>query len=68
VPQKRLTDGELWACAEEYVRRHGYEAPIMAGMRADELLDKADFEGAANWTLIVKRINELLARPAGAAN
>jgi hypothetical protein len=40
----------------------------MAGMRADELLDKADFEGAANWTLIVKRINELLARPAGAAN
>ena len=30
-------------------------------MRADELLEKADLDGAAHWRLIVHRINELLA-------
>jgi len=61
-----LQEWELWACANEYIRQHGFDAPIFAAMRADDLMAKADLDGAQNWQLIVKRINELLATPVGA--
>jgi hypothetical protein len=63
-----LSDWELWACANDFVRRHGEDAAIHAAMRADELLAEAEFEGAKNFQEIVRRIEQLLERPAGPLN
>jgi hypothetical protein len=44
------------------------DAPIHAAMRADELLERGDLDGARAWRLIVARTRELLKPPSGAAN
>jgi hypothetical protein len=62
-----LSDWELWACANEYVRQHGFDAPIQAAMRADALDARCDLDGARNWRLIVDRIGQLLAGSSSAA-
>lgn len=59
------SEWELWACAQEAVRQHGLDAPIFAAMRADDLMDKGDLDGAATWRLIMRRADELIATPAG---
>ena len=61
----RITEWELWACAQHYVARHGEGAPIHAAMRADELMAQGDMAGARTFTAIVRRIEELLASPEG---
>jgi hypothetical protein len=63
-----LTEWELWACAQECVRQHQLDAPIYAAMRADELLERGDLDGARAWRLIVARTHELLKPQSGAAN
>jgi hypothetical protein len=68
LPAKLLTDWELWACANELIRRHYLDAPIHAGIRADELEQAGDWEGARNWKLIISRIEQLLQAPAGPVN
>jgi hypothetical protein len=57
---KLLPEWELWACAHEMIRQHAQDAPIRAAMRADELMEQADLNGAQNWRLIVHRIHKLL--------
>lgn len=57
-----LSDWELWACANHYVKTHGDDAPIFAAMRADELMEAGELEGARNFRAIVRRINGLLAK------
>jgi hypothetical protein len=42
------------------IREHALDAPIQAAIRADELMEQADLDGAYNWRLIVHRINQLL--------
>lgn len=63
-----VSDWEICACADEAVREHGFDAPILAAMRADKLLMEGDLDGAATWRLIVRRINNLLAVREGASN
>jgi hypothetical protein len=58
-----LSEWEIWACANEMVRRHGEDAPIQAAMRSDALLEKGDLDGARTWRLISGRARELLAPP-----
>ena len=58
-----LPEWELWACAHTVIRQYGFDAPIHAAMRADELLKDGDMDGAATWRLIVHRINQLLESP-----
>ena len=65
---KLLSEWELWACANEYVRQHGEDAPVHAAMRADELLEQGDLDGVANWRAILSRIHQLFAKPEGALN
>ena len=60
-----ITEWELWACANHYVREHQADAPIVAAMRADELLAQGDMDGARNFQAIVRRINQLLETPTG---
>ncbi|MDQ3483213.1 MAG: hypothetical protein M3448_07410 [Pseudomonadota bacterium] len=57
---KLLSEWELWARAHETIRQRQLDAPIFAAMRADELMEAADLDGAHNWRLIVHRINQLL--------
>jgi hypothetical protein len=40
-----LSEWELWACAQHYVKRHGEDAAVMAAFRCDELLAAGDTEG-----------------------
>lgn len=61
----RISEWELWACAQHYVKQYQAEAPILAAMRADELLDAGDVEGAHTFIAIVRRIEKLLSPLAG---
>ena len=63
-----ITEWELWSCANHYIRQHGEDAPIVAAMRADELLAQGDLEGSRTFQSIVRRINQLLEAPSGALN
>jgi len=57
-----LPEWELWACANECLNQHGEDAPIHAAMRADELLEEGDYDGALAWQLIVRRVHLLMSR------
>ena len=54
-----VSDLDVYRTAKLLVDHHGDEAPIHAAMRADELLDKGDLDGAAVWRRIVAVIKEL---------
>ena len=58
-----IAEWELWACADEMIRRHGADAAIEAAMKADELLEAGEIEGSRIWRLIMHRISELEAGP-----
>ena len=58
-----ISEWELWACANQAINEHGADAPIIAAMRADELFEQGDNDGARTWRLIVERINRLLSAP-----
>jgi hypothetical protein len=63
-----LSDRKLWACANHFVTKPQGDAPIIAAMRADELLAEGDLEGVKCFNAIIRRINELLSEPTGAPN
>jgi hypothetical protein len=63
-----ITEWALWACANEMIRRHGAYAGIHAALRADELFEAGDDEGAATWRRIVRRIHQLEASPPAMLN
>ncbi|MDG6078101.1 hypothetical protein E3U23_02690 [Erythrobacter litoralis] len=54
---------ETWACAAHFVSRYGTDAPLRAAARSDELLAASDLAGAQAFASIVRRINELVAKP-----
>ena len=62
-----IPDLDIYRSASVLVKRHGRDAPIEAAMRADELLEAGDLDGAAVWKRIVKAAEELLfkKRPTG---
>ena len=68
APPRLLTDWELWACANHYVSAHGEDAPIIAALRADELLADGDLDGADNYLAIIQRIHALLGKGLGQAH
>ena len=59
---------DIFRAAKLMVFQHGDEAPIHTAMRADELLERGDMEGAAAWKRILRAVDELLVRerPKGA--
>lgn len=62
-----IPNRDIYRAANVLVRKHGSEATLQAAMRADELLDRGDLDGAAVWRKIVKAVEELLSteRPTG---
>ena len=53
------SDLDIYRSASVLVKRHGQDAPIHAAMRADELLDAGDLDGAAVFKRILKALREL---------
>lgn len=51
---------DMWRAANLLVKRHGRDAAIVAGQRADECLSAGDTEGQRIWKHIVEAILELL--------
>ncbi len=54
-----IPDLDIYRTANILVKRHGQGAPIHAAMRADELLDKGDFEGCAVFKRVIRAVEEL---------
>ncbi len=54
------SDLDIYRSANKLIEQHGEDAPILAAMRADELMETGDMEGRAVWLRIVKAIEELL--------
>ena len=65
VTRPRITERELWACAQHFVQRYAADAPVFAALRADELLAAGEMEGARTFNAIVRRIEALLAPAPG---
>lgn len=63
-----ISDWELWACADHFIRRHGEDAAVMAAMRADELLAEGDLAGSVIFQKIVRRINQLIEKSAASVH
>ena len=51
-----IPDLGIWRAAQLMVKRHGEDAAIQAGMRADELLAEGDVDGAATWRPIDREL------------
>ncbi len=41
------SDIDIYRSAHELIEQHGEDAPILAAMRADELMEAGDMEGEA---------------------
>jgi hypothetical protein len=54
-----IGEWELWACANEMVRRHGADATLEAALKADSLFDAGDLDGSRIWRSILRRIERL---------
>jgi len=52
-------DIDIYRTANELIKQHGDDAPIHAAMRADELLDAGDLDGAAVFKRILRALREL---------
>jgi len=61
------SDLDIYRSANELIKQHDEDAPILAAMRADQLMEAGDMEDRAVWLRIVKAIEELLSeeRPEG---
>ncbi len=53
------SDIDIYRSAQVLVKRHGQDAPIHAAMRADELLEAGDLDGATVWKRILRAVEEL---------
>ena len=55
-----ISNLDTYRSANELIEQHGEDAPILAAMRADELMETGDMDGRAVWLRIVKAIEVLL--------
>ena len=51
---------DIWRSANILVKNHGADAPVVAAMRAAEMINRGDGEGLAVWKRIMAAIDELL--------
>jgi hypothetical protein len=60
-----VTDLDIWRAASILVKRHGEDAAIVAGQRADAMLAQGDIEGKIVWQRITAAVSELHVRTVG---
>ena len=58
---------DIYRTANLLTREHGDKATIHAAMRADEMLEAGDLDGAATWRRVIKAIEELTSTERGYA-
>jgi hypothetical protein len=63
-----VSDKDIWFAASLLIQRHGDEAELLAAQRADEMLERGDFEEQAAWLRIKRAVVELQAAPSGLAH
>jgi hypothetical protein len=51
---------DIWRVANLMLRRYGDEADIESAIRAEELFEEGDHNGAAVWRRVIDAIAELL--------
>ena len=56
---------DTYRSAHELIKQHGEDAPILAAMRADQLMEAGDMDGRAVWFRIGRAIEELRQREPG---
>ncbi len=59
------SDLDTYRAANELIKQHGEDAPILAAMRADECLAAGDMEGEAVWLRTGRAIEESRQREPG---
>lgn len=60
MADSKLTSSlDIYRTANELIQQHGADAPILAAMRADAMLDAGDLEGQAVWKRILAAVEEL---------
>lgn len=60
-----IPDLDIWRAAALLIKQHGQDAEITAARRADELMEREDWEGRAVWLRIRRAVAELQAQPIG---
>ncbi len=53
-----IPDLDIYRSANLLVKRHGQDAPIKAGMRADAMFEKGDLGGYALWRRSLRAVEE----------
>jgi hypothetical protein len=54
-----MDDRDIYRSAKALIDQHGNDATIHAAMRADELLDEGDLDGAATWRRGIQAIKKM---------
>ncbi len=54
-----VTEIDVYRTANEYIKQYGENAAVHAAMKADEMLEKADFDGQSVWLRVIKAIDGL---------
>ena len=61
-------DLDIWRATNLLIRQHREDAEVVASRRADELLERGDWEGRLVWLRIRRAIVEFQATPTGKPN
>ncbi len=54
-----IPDLDIYRAAYAIVKQRGPDAPILAAMRADAMLETGDLDGYAVWRRILRTVGEL---------
>ena len=54
-----LDPSDIWRAANLLVKKHGFDAAVVAAQRADDLLASGDIVGEMIWKKVVEAIHEL---------
>jgi len=54
-----ISEADIWTAALAMVKRYGADAMQESAMRADQLLEDGDWQGAVSWRRILNAIERL---------
>ncbi len=58
---------DIYRAANLLIRRHGADTELVAAQRADQMLDRGDWDGQLVWLRIRRAVAKLQAGPRGAS-
>jgi hypothetical protein len=63
-----VSDRDIWCTANRVIQEYGNEAELVASERAEEMLQRSDFDGQRVWRRISRAIREFQAPATGKPN